>query len=270
MPIDQARTYRPTPEQIVAQQKADAARAKQQSEAARQHQAGRPSRQAVAPAASVPATTKASVPAAAAIDTRTPQERYLDEVAPTSIVGRLIKFGKDGCFITSDDGAAISEDTDFFALCADVQIGLIKFSGEEGIGPERHMGLLYDGFVMPPRNSLGDLDPATWPLGLSGEPEDPWLHQCFSKSTQKSFSLFQRRAKPDAAPSEICFGITTECGGQRPTTYRSSGSRPAVSSTKTIVSAGCQRRCSPSSAAPPAMTQPSRKLRRPTLRPAAT
>ena len=177
MPIDQARTYRPTPEQIVAQQKADAARAKQQSEAARQHQAGRPSRQAVAPAASVPATTKASVPAAAAIDTRTPQERYLDEVAPTSIVGRLIKFGKDGCFITSDDGAAISEDTDFFALCADVQIGLIKFSGEEGIGPERHMGLLYDGFVMPPRNSLGDLDPATWPLGLSGEPEDPWLHQ---------------------------------------------------------------------------------------------
>ena len=39
------------------------------------------------------------------------------------------------------------------------------------------MGLLYDGYRMPPRETLGDLDVAEWPAGLSGEPEDPWLHQ---------------------------------------------------------------------------------------------
>jgi hypothetical protein len=37
--------------------------------------------------------------------------------------------------------------------------------------------VVYDGFVMPPRETLGDLNPTDWPLGLSGAPEDPWQHQ---------------------------------------------------------------------------------------------
>jgi hypothetical protein len=167
-----------TPEEIVAQQKADAARQRQQ-------QAGRPSRRVSVPPAAgntaapanVPAKVTATVPATSAADTRTPQQRYLDEVAPTSIVGRLIKFSKDGAFTTSDDGAAIDDSTEFFALCGDVQIGWIKFSQEEGVPPERHMGLLYDGFQMPVRESLGDLNSAEWPEGLSGQPEDVWQHQ---------------------------------------------------------------------------------------------
>lgn len=153
----------PTPEEIVARQKADAARIKQQKVAPARVVATRP----------IPATS----PAAVTVDTRTPEQRYIDEVAPSSITGRLVKFSKDGRFVTSDDGEPISEDIDFFALCGDVQIGWIKFSQEEGVPPEKHAGLLYDGYRMPPRESLGDLDPAEWPAGLSGEPEDVWLHQ---------------------------------------------------------------------------------------------
>ena len=52
-------------------------------------------------------------------------------------------------------------------------IGWIRFHGQ-GEAPDRHMGLLYDGFIMPPRDTLGDDDPASWEIGLSGQPQDPW------------------------------------------------------------------------------------------------
>lgn len=41
------------------------------------------------------------------------------------------------------------------------------------------MGLLYDGFLMPPRDTLGDEDPAQWPEGLNGGPQDPWQHHIY-------------------------------------------------------------------------------------------
>jgi hypothetical protein len=36
---------------------------------------------------------------------------------------------------------------------------------------------MYDGFRMPPRADLGDVDETQWPAGLSNAPEDPWKHQ---------------------------------------------------------------------------------------------
>jgi hypothetical protein len=179
MPVDVHRKRQGrTPEEIIQQQKEDAARQRQQ-------QAGRPSRHAnVTPAADVtppvnePArvTTAASVPAPMATDVRSAQERYLDEVAPTSIVGRLIKFSKDGVFVTSDDEQPVDVNTDFYALADETQIGWIKYGQEEGDETQRVAGLLYDGFELPSRASLGDLDESQWPLGLSGTPEDPWKH----------------------------------------------------------------------------------------------
>ena len=161
MPIDQAREHRPAPrrpEQIVAEQRR---RAKEDA------------RETATAVAVKPA---ASTPAVATVDNRTPQQRYLDEVAPSSIVGRLVKFNKNGEFVTAEDGKPIDEDTEFFALCGETQIGWVRFNGE-GEPPDRVMGLLYDNFIMPARESLGDLNPVEWSAGLSGEPEDPWLHQ---------------------------------------------------------------------------------------------
>jgi hypothetical protein len=41
------------------------------------------------------------------------------------------------------------------------------------------MGLLFDGFVMPPRETLGDDDQTQWETGLDGKPADPWQHHMY-------------------------------------------------------------------------------------------
>jgi hypothetical protein len=110
-------------------------------------------------------------------DTRTPQQAYLDEIAPSGIVGRMVKWSKDGKFITTDDEEEVSQDTDFVALCDATLIGWMKFN--EAAAPDRVMGLLYGDFRMPHRDELGDLDEGDWAVGLSGKPEDPWKHTMY-------------------------------------------------------------------------------------------
>jgi hypothetical protein len=144
----------------------------QQQQAERELQQRKPSTQLMTAAAKANASL-----ATATIDNRTPVQRYLDEIAPSGIVGRLIKFSKDGNFVTADDGETVSADADFIALCDETLIGWIKFDANGEAPPMRAMGLLYSGFVMPDRASLGDDDPAQWPIGLSGQPTDPWQHQ---------------------------------------------------------------------------------------------
>ena len=104
------------------------------------------------------------------------RSRYLDEVAPAGIAGRLIKWSKDATFITSDDEEEIAADAEFILLADETLIGWIKFNGV-GEPPERHAGLLFDGYEMVEREDLGDLDQTKWELGLDGQPADPWLHQ---------------------------------------------------------------------------------------------
>ena len=86
---------------------------------------------AAQPAATAPVTGTAVAPAkttaVATPDSRTPQQQYLDEIAPAAIVGRLIKFGKDGTFITADDGEPIAEDADFTVLADQTLIGWLRF-----------------------------------------------------------------------------------------------------------------------------------------------
>ena len=148
----QASRRPPTSSEIVARQKADAAR----------HAV------AVKPTATPPVVVTP--------DNRTPVERYVDDIAPSSIAGKLIKFSKEGKFVINETGDELSPDDDFIALCDETLIGWIKF-GPDGDPPERHQGLLYGGFIMPTRDSLGDTDAREWPDGLSGQPTDPWQHQ---------------------------------------------------------------------------------------------
>ena len=117
-----------------------------------------------------PQTTAVAVP-----DNRSYRARYLDEVAPSGIAGRLIKFDKSGKFVTNDDGSEIDEGAEFAAFCDQTVVGWQRFNGP-GEPPDKVMGLLYDGFVMPPREALGDLDKKQWEMGLDGEPQDRWQH----------------------------------------------------------------------------------------------
>jgi hypothetical protein len=126
----------------------------------------RASRQAVAP-------IKPAMPAVP--DSRTPQEKYLDEIAPSGIVGRLIKFSKEGKFVFSDTDEQIDEKEDFVCLCDQTLVSWVRFN--DGEAPTRIGGLLYQGFSLPPRAQLGNENPGSWPIGLSGKPEDPWKQE---------------------------------------------------------------------------------------------
>ena len=101
--------------------------------------------------------------------------RYLSEIAPASISGRLVKF-KDASYQTTDDGRELPEDAEYVFLADETFICWVKFDGP-GALPEKIGGLLFDGFELPDRASLGDTDESKWEMGLSGHPADPWQHQ---------------------------------------------------------------------------------------------
>jgi hypothetical protein len=166
MPIDvHPRRQGRSPEEITTQQKEDAARARVNARRAA--------------AVNIPAKAGNTGTAVAVPDTRTNVQRYIDEIAPAGIAGRLVKFSKEGAFTTADDGEPVPETAEFIALCDETLVGWIKFNREKDSDapPDRVMGLLYDGFVMPPRKTLGDMDQSQWEPGLAGTPEDPWHHQ---------------------------------------------------------------------------------------------
>jgi hypothetical protein len=156
---NQTKRQPPTPEEVRARQKVDAERA------------------TAAAKPNLPAPTNGGT-AIAMPDSRTGVQKYLDEIAPASIVGRMIKFNKNADYVTSDDDAVIGDDIDFIALADQTLVGWIKFNGT-GAPPDRVMGLLYEGFGMPPRESLPDQDRSTWEQGLDGKPADPWQHHVY-------------------------------------------------------------------------------------------
>jgi hypothetical protein len=147
-----------TTEQVLAQQQADAARERQQKQKAQ----SKPAPQSVAAKQSPQSTAIATKPTGTlpvAPDTRTNVERFLDAEAPSRVVGRRVDFSKEGEYpIAGTEGDKIGPETDFHALCSETLIEWIKFNGE-GIPPTQIAGLLYDdGFELPPRDVLGDLD----------------------------------------------------------------------------------------------------------------
>ena len=203
----------PTPEEIVAEQKRQAAK----DTAARK----------AAAASSVPAkavTVASTTVATPAPDTRTEAERYVDEIAPASIVGRMIKFSKDGQFVTADDDEPVDEAAEFIALCDEMLVGWIRFHRDGETPPDRVQGLLYDGFKVPPRETLGDMDETQWEPGLAGKPEDPWKHQmCLVlQQTETRELLHFRHHVGDGTPRCLatCCVTTTECGRPTPTKCR--------------------------------------------------
>ena len=100
--------------------------------------------------------------------------RYLDEIAPSGIVGRVIKYARRTAPSPSTT-EKVPEDTTFAALC-DETLGRLREVQRPRRAAGHKMGLLYQGFVMPQVESLPDRDESQWELGLDGEPADPWGH----------------------------------------------------------------------------------------------
>jgi hypothetical protein len=90
--------------------------------------------------------------------------------------GRLLSFnGSTGIHRTLDDGVEMPAGAEFVGYLHEMQGGWIKFNPRAA--PDVRMVRISDDAEVPPRDTLGDLDDTKWPLGLSGEPEDPWKEQ---------------------------------------------------------------------------------------------
>ena len=121
------------------------------------------------------------------------------------------------------------------------------------------MGLLYDGFIMPPQSTLPDRDSSKWELGLSGEPDDPWQHQmCLVLQSPGTHELgtFATSSRTGRRAVGNLLGTTIACARRTTIITPSSGSRSPATTTKTKELAGCTRRSLPLSA---------RRRRRPPL-----
>jgi hypothetical protein len=85
---------------------------------------------------------------------------------------RLMKFKKGKFFVGKEE---IPLGRQFTAFCRDWQRGWVKFIDRELV--ERRIGRVADGFRVPDRDELGDLDRSKWSLGFDGCSVDPWVRQ---------------------------------------------------------------------------------------------
>jgi hypothetical protein len=107
------------------------------------------------------------------------RSRYFDSVAPSGIVGRLVKFNKDGEFVTTDDGEEVPEGSEFAALCGETLLGYLRFNGADE-APSREMGPIYDGYRIPSPSHLPDRDQRHWDVNpKDGTPIDPWQEYAY-------------------------------------------------------------------------------------------
>jgi hypothetical protein len=90
--------------------------------------------------------------------------------------GRLFAFnGSTGIHRTLDDDIEVPDGTEFVAFLHETQRGHIKFN--EGGPPDARMVRIDQVAETSERSKLGDNDPTQWPLGLDGNPTDPWKEQ---------------------------------------------------------------------------------------------
>ena len=188
--------------------------------------------------------------AVAHVDRNGYRDRYLDEIAPSGIVGRQIKYSpKDGAFIPRRRRTCRRRQ--FAALCDEMLIGFMRFNGQ-GDAADQKMGLLYQGFVMPQVETLPDRDETQWELGLNGEPEDPWqpldvlaLQDVETLEVDTFVTLVEDRPR---AVGELLRHYE-RMRRTTPAKCRWCGCAAAASSTKTRASAGSTSQCLSSSGA---------------------
>jgi hypothetical protein len=86
---------------------------------------------------------------------------------------RLLKFRKGKFFAKKKEEIPLGHQ--FRAFCRDWSRGWTKFVDNKIV--DRRIGRVADGFRVPDRDELGDLDQSKWALGFGGVSVDPWVFQ---------------------------------------------------------------------------------------------
>jgi hypothetical protein len=125
-------------------------------------------------------------------------ERFLaaaDEAGGNGF-GPLLKFVKGHYYIGDAEVAAGRE---YVAQMPSVACGWVKFVDKKVA--DQKIGKIADGFRMPERDTLGDLDQSKWEVDSKG-PRDPWAKQWYLPLL-------------DAESGEFVVFVTGSNGGQR-------------------------------------------------------
>jgi hypothetical protein len=100
-----------------------------------------------------------------------PFEAYADLVAPSYIVGKLLRFDK-GDYIAGEAKELINPGTQMIAALDELLAGWIKWQNSKPI--EHIMTRVADRAALPKRAQLGNDNPDEWELGADGKSRDPW------------------------------------------------------------------------------------------------
>lgn len=123
--------------------------------------------------------------------------------AARRIVGDLLKFSK-GDYLYGQDNDEIALGTRMVANMDQLLRGWIKWADNKPT--EQIMGLVVEGFRVPKRDTLGDLDESQWEVDDNGQARDPW---------QETYYLLLRQLDKDGKPlgEEGLFTFTTSSTG---------------------------------------------------------
>jgi hypothetical protein len=99
---------------------------------------------------------------------------HLAAVAAEAQEMRLLKFVKGKWYVGDDE---LSLGREFIAHVPQLAHGMVKFV--DGKVAEQRVGIVADGFVLPSRDELGDIDSKNWETDHAGAPRDPWCHQYY-------------------------------------------------------------------------------------------
>ena len=102
-------------------------------------------------------------------DNTDPIAQFANEGGP-GIQGKLLTC-KKGSWGIGTDGDPVPVGTLYLLIVPTMMRGMLKWQG--GIVVDAVMGLVTDGFMVPHRHTLGDLDESQWEKGPDGQ-RDPW------------------------------------------------------------------------------------------------
>jgi hypothetical protein len=105
--------------------------------------------------------------------------RAIASGANTTLLGTLLLF-KKGIWQRGETKEALGEGTCAIALMNEARHGWVYWpDNKKPIYQPGRIGKLCEGFTLPDRQMLGNLDQESWPIGLSGQHEDPWRKTIF-------------------------------------------------------------------------------------------
>ncbi len=94
-----------------------------------------------------------------------------------SFLGTLLRF-KKGVWVYGEDKRELVCGTQVVGLMKEFRRGYVRW--QDGKATGHVVGKICEGFVLPPRETLGDANEEFWPKGFSGNKEDPWIYTMYA------------------------------------------------------------------------------------------